>query len=176
MPATPAPRHNRTREALLTAGAALLLGGLAAYHYGRRGRSLAFALALAIGGHLFGQLFLLGHDTLGEVNSAHSAANAVRPKLQPGVPFFSVDTYDQSLQFYLKRTTTMVAHKNELTFGIAQEPHKFIPDVADFIAHWHELPVAWALMSPATHQAMKETGLPMVEEFRDTRRVIVRMP
>jgi hypothetical protein len=92
-----------------------------------RGRALAFALALGIGGHVFGQLFLLGHDEIGRVNSAHDAALAIRDKLPPGVPFFSADTYDQSLQFYLKRTTTMVAYRDEMSFGISQEPHKFIP-------------------------------------------------
>jgi hypothetical protein len=43
-----------------------------------------------------------------------------------------VDTYDQSLQFYLKRTTTMVAYRDELGFGIEQEPQKFIADIAGF--------------------------------------------
>jgi hypothetical protein len=119
---------------------ALLAGGGIAFVYGRQGRSLAFALALAIGGHVFGQLFLLGHNEIGRVNSAHDAALAIKDKLPPGIPFFSADTYDQSLQFYLKRTTTMVAYRDELSFGIEQEPHKFIPTMAEFEKRWHELP------------------------------------
>ncbi len=161
---------------LYAAATALLLGGLLAFHYGRRGRSVAFALALAIGGHLFGQLFLLGHDTLGKANSAHDAAIAIADKLPPGVPFFSADTYDQSLQFYLKRTTTMVAYRDEMSFGIAQEPHKFIPTLDEFEVRWRTLPAAWALMSPLTWDQMHKKGLPMTIQFRDSRRVIVSKP
>lgn len=161
---------------LYAASLALLAGGLAAFAYGRRGRSLGFALALALGGHVFGQLFLLGHDTVGRVNSAHDAALAIRDKLPPGVPFFSAETYDQSLQFYLKRTTTMVAYRDEMSFGIAQEPAKFIQTREEFEARWHQLPAAWALMSPQTWDEMNRKGLPMTVQFRDTRRVIVSKP
>jgi len=161
---------------LYAAAAALLAGGVLGFVFGRQGRTLAFALALSVGGHFFGQLFLLGHDELGRVNSAHDAALAIRAKLPPDVPFFSADTYDQSLQFYLKRTTTMVAYRDELSFGIAQEPEKFLTSLDEFVTRWHTLPQAWALMSPATWNEMQKKGLPMVEEFRDTRRVIVRKP
>lgn len=161
---------------LYAAAIALLAGGGLAFIFGRQGRSLAFALALAIGGHLFGQLFLLGHNEIGRVNSGHDAALAIQAKLPPGIPFFSADTYDQSLQFYLKRTTTMVAYRDELSFGIAQEPHKFIPTMTQFEQRWRELPAAWALMSPKTWEEMKAKGLPMTEQFRDSRRVIVSKP
>ncbi len=161
---------------LYAAALALLAGSGFAFMFGRQGRSLAFALALAIGGHVFGQLFLLGHNEIGRVNSAHDAALAIKDKLPPGVPFFSADTYDQSLQFYLKRTTTMVAYRDELSFGIEQEPNKFIPTMAEFEKRWHELPAAWALMSPKTWEEMNAKGLPMTEQFRDGRRVIVSKP
>ncbi|MFA4969333.1 MAG: glycosyltransferase family 39 protein [Sulfuritalea sp.] len=161
----------------LYAGAgALLLGGLAAFWLGRQGRSVAAICTLAFGGFAFGQGFLLGHDNLGSVNSAHDVAAAIRPLVPPDAPFFSVDTYDQSLQFYLKRTTTMVAYRDELGFGISQEPQKFIPDMAAFELAWSAAPVAWALMSPATWQELNKKGLPMTEVIRDTRRVIVRKP
>lgn len=161
---------------LYTAAAALLAGGLLAFHFGRDGRSLAFALALAVGGHAFGQLFLLGHDTVGQVNSAHAAATAIREKLPADVPFYSANTFDQSLQFYLKRTTTMVSYRDELSFGIAQEPHKFIPSMSEFEKVWLAAPAAWALLSPTDWQEMRAKGLPMTEEFRDARRVIVSKP
>jgi 4-amino-4-deoxy-L-arabinose transferase-like glycosyltransferase len=161
---------------LYAASFALIAGGIAAFAYGRQGRSLAFAMALALGGHAFGQLFLLGHDTVGRVNSSHDAALAIRDKLPSGVPFFSHETYDQSLQFYLRRTTTMVAYRDELSFGIAQEPHKFIPTRVEFEKRWDELPAAWALMSPLTWEEMQRKGLPMTVQFRDSRRVIVSKP
>ncbi len=161
---------------LYAAAFSLLIGGIVAFALGSRGRSLAFAMALALGGHAFGQLFLLGHDTVGRVNSSHDAALAIRDRLPPGVPFFSHETYDQSLQFYLKRTTTMVAYRDELSFGIAQEPGKFIQTRVEFENRWRELPAAWALMSPLTWDEMHKKGLPMTVQFRDSRRVIVSKP
>jgi hypothetical protein len=80
------------------------------------------------------------------------------------------------LQFYLKRTTTMVAYRDEMSFGIAQEPHKFIATMDAFETRWRELPAAWALMSPQTWTEMQKKGLPMIEQFRDSRRVIVSKP
>jgi 4-amino-4-deoxy-L-arabinose transferase-like glycosyltransferase len=161
----------------LYAGAgALLVSGLLAFWLGRQGRSVASVFALAFGGFAFGQGFLLGHDTLGSVHSAHDVAMAIRTQVPADAPFFSVDTYDQTLQFYLKRTTTMVAYRDELGFGISQETHKFIPDVAGFERAWHAAPVAWALMAPSLWQEMQKKGLPMIVVIRDTRRVIVRKP
>ena len=156
--------------------AALLLGGLTAFWLGRQGRSVAAVFALAFGSFAFGQGFLLGHDSLGSVNSAHDVAVAIGSQVPSDAPFFSVNTYDQSLQFYLKRTTTMVAYRDELGFGIDREPQNFIPDIAAFEQAWRAAPVAWALMAPATWTEMNAKGLPMSEVVRDTRRVIVRKP
>jgi hypothetical protein len=89
------------------------------------------------------------------------------------MPFYSVDTYDQSLQFYLRRSTTMVSYKDELGFGIAQEPGKFIPDMAQFEQTWNADRDALALMSPNTYDRLRAQGLPMRLVARDTRRVIV---
>lgn len=170
----PAALYEAYQPWLYAGSAALLLGGLLAFWLGRQGRSVAAVFALAFGGFGFGQGFLLGHDTLGSVHSAHDVATAIRPQVPPDAPFFSVDTYDQTLQFYLKRTTTMVAYRDELGFGISQEPHKFIADVAGFERAWNAAPVAWALMAPGMWQELNKKGLPMNVVIRDTRRVIVR--
>jgi len=172
----PAALYEAYQPWLYAGSAALLLGGLAAFRLGRQGRNAAAAAALAFGGFGFGQGFLLGHDSLGPVNSAHDVAAAIRSQIPPDAPFYSVDTYDQTLQFYLQRTTTMVAYRDELGFGIKQEPRKFIPDLAAFEKEWRAAPQAWALMSPATWTQLRDKGLPMNEVVRDTRRVIVRKP
>ena len=172
----PAALYEAYQPWLYAGSGALLLAGVAAFWLGRKGHSVAAVFALAFGGFTFGQGFLLGHDSLGSVNSAHDVAAAIGSQVKQDVPFFSVNTYDQTLQFYLKRTTTMVAYRDELGFGIAQEPQKFIPDIAGFERAWSAAPAAWALMSPATWKEMSEKGLPMAEVVRDTRRVIVRKP
>lgn len=170
----PAALYEAYKPWLYGGSAALLLGGLLAFWLARQGRSVAAVFSIAFGGFAFGQGFLLGHDSLGAANSAHDAVAAIRSQVPHDAPFFSVDTYDQSLQFYLRRTTTMVAYKDELGFGISREPQKFIPDLAGFERAWSAAPVAWALMSPATAKSLTEKGLPMTEAFRDTRRVIVK--
>jgi 4-amino-4-deoxy-L-arabinose transferase-like glycosyltransferase len=172
----PASLYENYQPWLYAGSAALLLGGIVGFWLGRQGRSVAAVFALACGGFSFGQGFLLGHDSLGSVNSAHDVAVKIRGQAAQDLPFFSVDTYDQSLQFYLKRTTTMVAYRDELGFGISQEPAKFIPDIAGFESAWRAAPAAWALMSPGTWKDLKDKGLPMTEVIRDTRRVIVKKP
>lgn len=160
---------------LYAAAGLFVLGGFMALFLARRHRLLAVA-ALAVMSFCGGQAILLGHDSLGSVNSAHDIALAVRDKVPAGVPFFSVDTYHQSFQFYLGRTTTMVSYADELGFGVKQEPQKFIPDMARFAKVWQQTPEAWAMMSPVTWDQLKAQGLPMVEVARDSRRIIVRKP
>jgi 4-amino-4-deoxy-L-arabinose transferase-like glycosyltransferase len=162
----------------LTASLGVLsLAALLALWFLRRRQLLAAILSLALGGHLFGQAVLLGHDRHGIPNSGYGIAQQVIPLLPPAsVPFFSVGTYDQSLPFYLQRTMTLVQFRNEMSFGIDREPHKAIPDLASFEAAWRELPQAWAVMSLDTWQQFSAAQLPMIEVARDTRRVVVHKP
>ncbi|PKO83639.1 MAG: phospholipid carrier-dependent glycosyltransferase [Betaproteobacteria bacterium HGW-Betaproteobacteria-11] len=161
---------------LYAAAGLLTAGGAAATWLAHRGRAAAATLVLAAAGFLGGQAVLLGHDSFGKANSAHDIVAAIRGQVPSGVPFYSVNTYDPSFQFYLRRTTTMVEYKNELSFGIAQEPEKFIPDLKTFAARWQADSVAWALTSPDTFAQLKREGLPMIEVARDPRRVVIRKP
>lgn len=160
-------------EWLIPAALSLLAGaGASAWLASRRKPNAAIA-TLACAGLAFAQLALSGHESLSKANSAYYIAQKIKPELKPDMPFYSVDTYDQSLQFYLRRTTTMVAYKDELGFGIAQEPEKFIPDVARFEKIWDADRDALALMAPRTYDSLRAQGLPMRLVARDTRRVIV---
>ena len=161
---------------LLAAGAALLVGAATAFGCAWYSRPRASVLSLAFGGMLFAQLILLGHDSLAPSNSAYQIVQRIRDQVRPEQPFFSVNTYDQTLPFYLKRTVTMVVYKDELGFGIQHEPHKFIPDLAGFEQAWRAAPHAWALMDPATYRQLLAAGLPMQLAAQDTRRIIVSKP
>ena len=160
---------------LYVAAALFLLGGIVAFFLARR-QPLVAIMTLATTSFFSGQTIILGHDAFGEVNSAHDIALRIRPQVPQNVPFYSVNTYDQSFQFYLQRTTTMVDYKDELEFGIRQEPQKFIPDIGGFVAAWRQAPAAWALMPPDTWEQLNAQGLPMIEVARDLHRVIVRKP
>ncbi len=158
---------------LIAAGVLQIAGAAACAWLAWRGKTAAALAVLAGSGLVFAQLALSGHESLSRANSAYHIAQKIKPELKPGMPFYSVDTYDQSLQFYLRRPTTMVSYKDELGFGIAQEPEKFIPSVAQFEKIWESGSEALALMSPNTYDSLNAKGLTMRLVARDTRRVIV---
>jgi hypothetical protein len=81
--------------------------------------------------------------------------------------------YDQTVPFYLNRTTTLVAFRDELALGIDAEPERQIPTVAAWIPQWRALAVGYAVMPPAEYEALATFGLPMRVLARDARRVIV---
>jgi 4-amino-4-deoxy-L-arabinose transferase-like glycosyltransferase len=158
----------------LIAAAWLQIAGSAACAWlAWRGKTNAALVLLAGTGLVFAQLALSGHESLSRANSAYHIVQKIKPEMKPGMPFYSVNTYDQSLQFYLQRSTTMVMYKDELGFGIAQEPEKFIPDFAQFENAWNAEREALALMPPDTYDRFRAKGLPMRLVARDTRRVIV---
>lgn len=158
----------------LIAAALLQIAGAAACAWlAWRGRGAAALVVLAAAGLAFAQLVLSGHESLSTANSAYHIAQKIKPELKPGMPFYSVNTYDQSLQFYLRRSTTMVVYKDELGFGIAQEPEKFIADFARFEKTWNADREALALMSRDAYDMFSAKGLPMRLVARDTRRIIV---
>lgn len=161
---------------LRAAAVSLLVGALLATLFARARKFRPAILSLAAGGLLMSLAILLGHDSLSPANSAAHIAAKIRDQVKPDVPFFSVNTYDQSLQFYLQRPTTMVFYKDELGFGIEHEPQKFIADQKGFEQAWEAAPEAWALLDPETWQRFEKEGIPMRVIARDTRRIIVKKP
>jgi hypothetical protein len=81
--------------------------------------------------------------------------------------------YDQTAPFYLGRTTTPVAFRDELGPGIDAEPAKQIPTLAVWIATWQGLAEGYALLPPELHAKLAADGVPMRVLARDTRRVVV---
>ncbi|MGE5467252.1 MAG: phospholipid carrier-dependent glycosyltransferase [Ignavibacteria bacterium] len=175
-PEVPAALYEQYVPWLVAAGLSLAAGAALAALFALRRRSNAAVASLAAGGLLFAQFALNGHDSLSPASSAYHVVRQVADRIAPDAPFFSVNTYDQTLPFYLGRTVTMVAYKDELEFGIAQEPGKFIPDLAGFERAWRQAPRAFALMAPADYQRFAAGGLPMQILAADTRRIIVAKP
>ncbi len=161
----------------LAAGAALwLVASALALWQARLGRASAAILLMAGGGFVAGNATLLGHETLSASNSAYSLARQVRPLLSPGVAFYSVGMYEQTLTYYLQRTVTLVNYSDEMGFGLTQEPDKGIASVSEFASRWRADADAFAVMDPGTHVELQDQGLPMHIVARDTRRIIVRKP
>jgi hypothetical protein len=99
--------------------------------------------------------------------------NSANPPYDPSAPFFQVRMYDQTLPFYLGRTTTLVEYRDELGPGLDAEPGRGVAHVADWIPRWQALSQGYALMSPETHASLAAAGVAMRVVATDPRRVLV---
>ena len=99
--------------------------------------------------------------------------NASDPPYDPNAPVFQIRMYDQTLPFYLRRTTTVVEYRDELALGLDAEPDRGIAHLPGFIARWDALAQGYALMSRDMHDMLAAKGVPMRVIASDPRRVLV---
>lgn len=139
-------------------------------------RTLAVA-TIAISTMLAMQVFFQGSDVFRATRSAADLVTALEKHADPpydrSAPFFQVRMYDQTLPFYLRRTTTIVAWRDELGPGIDLEPSLAIASVPEFVSRWRGLSQGYAMMSPGTFTTLSAQGVPMAVIARDARRVLV---
>lgn len=155
----------------------LLAGGsLLALWLDARGRRAAALIAAGLAALIAWQGVITGHDALAPAQSGAQIARLIRPHLAPGMPFYSVNFYDHTLNFYLGRTVTLVENKDEFEFGIAQEPHKFVPTFDEFARRWAADPQALAITSREYFARVQSSGLPLAVIAEDSRRVVFRKP
>jgi 4-amino-4-deoxy-L-arabinose transferase-like glycosyltransferase len=120
-----------------------------------------------------------GHDAFGRHSSGALLAPAVKAalaRLPADTPFYAVGYLDHTLPFYVGHTTIMVENPDELAFGVAQEPSKWMPTVQDWIARWDAEPHALAVMRPDRYAQLAAQNVPMRVIARDERRVVVEKP
>jgi hypothetical protein len=69
----------------------------------------------------------------------------------------------------------MVDFKDELAFGISQEPNKWIPTEEEWLQVWQSSPPnkAFALMTPDTYERLAKKNVPMAVIAKDSLRIIV---
>ncbi len=173
---TPVALINAFRPWAAGTALALLLGSLLGAWLARRGRAPAAMACLALTGLISGQLLLASHDILSPSLSAARIAATVRPHLRSGTPFYSIGMYDQTLDFYLGRTVTLVEFRDELDYGLLQEPQLTLPSRARFEALWRAGGYALAVTTPEIFGALDAAGLPNVVIARDHKRVFLRTP
>ena len=151
-------------------------GGVTALILARRNVRLA-TVALSVAGYCAIQALMLGHDPLGRYAAGIDYVPAVKAELTPQTIVYAVDRYEQALPFYLRRTMTLVAHMDELEFGLQQQPALWIPTVDAFLKVWLDGHAtgrnAIAIMPPATYATLGARGVPMRVIAQDPRRVIV---
>jgi 4-amino-4-deoxy-L-arabinose transferase-like glycosyltransferase len=161
---------------LYAAATTLLIGMLVAIYFGWRGRVRNAVIACALTGLATAQLLVTSEDALSPAHSTYHLAQQLKPYLKPGVPFYSVRTYEQTLPFYIDRTVTLVDYQDELAYGLQQEPRLWVPTLAEFMMRWRADPYALAVMSLEVFAELQKAQLPMQLIARDTERVIVRTP
>lgn len=173
------------RPWLIGAGVLMLLasaGSLAMLARGRRDGSM---ILLGIGALAAMKAVTLGHESYAEQRSAWSVVERAKPAFKAAegkapfatTPFFSVELFDHTVPWYLGRTVTMVADKDELALPIAWEPRDFLPDTNAFLARWEGLPQAYAILRPHVYEEMRRERGFKAEVISSSRRlIIVRKP
>jgi 4-amino-4-deoxy-L-arabinose transferase-like glycosyltransferase len=161
---------------IYTALGLIVAGALAAAWTARRHKDWAVVL-LALSGFLAGQIVILGHNPQGRYSAGVDHLPAIRAELTPDTQLYLVGRYEQALPFYLQRTMTLVAHSDEMEFGLEQEPQLWIPDIDVFAEKWKADSAAgkkeMAIIEPDLYPRLQQLGLPMRVIGRDPRRIIV---
>lgn len=138
----------------------------------RRGRPLLAAGSIGVAWFLGLALLFAALGQNGSLRSGRDLASQIPAELVQRAPFFSVQTYDQTLPFYLRRTMTLVDTRDEFDYGLRHAPEKTMT-MAEFERHWVELPEAVAIMPHDTYSRFKARGLPMKVLGEDERHLAV---
>ncbi len=161
---------------LLVAAALWLVGTVAALWSLRRDNKMAAVIVLAFSSLTASQLATSGYNTIAPERSSYILADAIRPLIKPGVPFYSVMCYEQTLPFYLKRTFTLVDFQDEMAFGIQMEPERWIPTVDQLAKRWSTQSEAYAILPTPSLPILQQQGMAMKEIYRDEQYVVVSKP
>jgi len=142
-----------------------------------RGRPVRAAISLAAG--VLGSLMIgaAGHPVFAPAYSAESLIASLPQAPSRDAAVFTVETYDHTIAWALRRTVTLVGYKDELEQAIAWEPRAFIPDLAGFARAWKGEREAYAFFAVRDFERLRrELDLPMEIAARGPRYVIVRKP
>jgi len=123
------------------------------------------------------QLIFCANDAFRVTRSAADLVTVLQnertPPFDANAPVFQVGLYDQTLPFYLQRTTTLVNFRDELGLGLDAEPTKGIAHEADWIPRWRSLPQAYALVGVDTLETLQRLDVPLRVVARDPRRILI---
>lgn len=150
--------------------ATLAIAGVAWRALGRQrfdhavvGIAAASFLGLAL---LFGTV---GREPL---RSGRTLAAQIPAELAAHAPIYSVQTYDQTLPFYLHREMILADTRGELDYGLRHAPEAAL-DMPGFEKRWLESSQAVAIMTPRSYSELSARGLPMRVLGQDKRRIAV---
>ena len=102
----------------------------------------------------------VGASAVAPVYSGLDLARSI-PLDERSRPVYSVATYNQSVDFYLERSVTLVQYRGELDYGLNKDPAAEIPDLKEFEQRWSNESQAFAVMEPSMYEKLLSDGLPM---------------
>ena len=161
------------RPWITAASGVAIVGALLAMFWHWRKQLDATVLTLAISAFASWLLVLQGTEAHGRYRAGLSLMPAFERELTPDTQLYAVGMYDQTLPFYLRRTTTLVEHMDELEFGLKQQPELWIATRPAFIETWQNGPPAIAIMAPEKFVELHEQHLRMRVLAQDSRRIVV---
>lgn len=89
------------------------------------------------------------------------------------IPVFAVQSYQQSLAFYLRRPVVLVDYRDEFDFGLGLDPQLGIPTLPVFADVWRPLAQGFAVLPPKSRDRLSDLRVPMREIARLPDRVII---
>jgi 4-amino-4-deoxy-L-arabinose transferase-like glycosyltransferase len=169
------------RPTLVVTIALLALGALVCFVCARRGRPRMALCALSVAWFLSTGSILVAADTAQALFSAKDLALALRREaardgsgsIPADIPVFVVQSYQQSLPFYLRRPVVLVDYRDEFDLGLTENPEHGIATLGQFAGVWLPLSSGFAVMTPGVRDRLSSLGLPMREIARFPDRVIV---
>jgi 4-amino-4-deoxy-L-arabinose transferase-like glycosyltransferase len=160
---------------LAAGGVALLLASILLYAFKDRAPYFAYS-SIGLASLMAAMTALHGASALAAFNSASPWVASWQSKVQADARIFSIYTYDQTLNFYLNRTVTLVAFDDELGFGLQQEPERSLPQFKDFLRTWGTQPGDIAIFEIGQLSALQQAGMPMHVLAQNTRHVVASPP
>lgn len=159
---------------VVPAAIAIAVAALVAFALLRAGRKWTGVLVLSLGTMIAVEAFERGYEEISPLQSGAAVAAAVRPHLAPKTRLYSVENYEQSLPFYLKRTLTLVHYVDEFELGQTAEPDKYIAELKDFAAAWTAPGPAIAIIPPQDIEKMRALGIAFDVIHQDPRRAAIK--
>jgi 4-amino-4-deoxy-L-arabinose transferase-like glycosyltransferase len=161
---------------MLAAAVILIAALLAASFLLRRGRRWVAITVVALANVAIIQCLLNGYEAFSPRQSGYETAQKMKPYLTPQTRIYSVNTYDQTIPFYIGRPVMLVNYHDEFETGMQAEPERVLWAEDGFDDVWLRPGDALAIMQPGTFERFKAWGLPMQVLHEDPRRVLVRKP
>ena len=150
--------------------ATLAIAGAAWQAIGRQRFDRA-AIGIAVASFL-GLALLFGTVGREPLRSGRTLAALIPAELAAHAPIYSVQTYDQTIPFYLHRPMILVDSRGELDYGLRHAPEAGL-DMLAFEQRWRQSSQAVAIMRLQSYSELSARGLPMRVLGQDTRRIAV---